>query len=104
MPDRTCIFLGWSVNLSNFLGLGVEAGASPMYPQKMRVPPLGMPPPPPPQSRNLRERCTNIGKGDYESMKSWAQRERVVTVFFIIFQERQKTFSFFFKANPRDVN
>ena len=37
-------------------------------------------------------------------LKSWAQRERVVTVFFIIFQERQKTFSFFFKANPRDVN
>ena len=35
---------------------------------------------------------------------SWAQRERVVTVFFIIFQERQKVFSFFFKANPRDVN
>ena len=43
MPDRTGIFLGWSANLSNFLGLGVEAGASPMYPQKMRVPP---PPPP----------------------------------------------------------
>ena len=42
MPDRTGIFLGWSANLSNFLGLGVEAGASPMYPQKMRVPP---PPP-----------------------------------------------------------
>ena len=41
MPDRIGIFLGWSVNLSNFLGLGVEAGASPMYPQKMRVPPLG---------------------------------------------------------------
>ena len=41
MPDRTGIFLGWSVNLSNFLGLGVEAGALPMYPQKMRVPPLG---------------------------------------------------------------
>ena len=41
MPDRTGIFLGWSANLSNFLGLGVEAGASPMYPQKMRVPPLG---------------------------------------------------------------
>ena len=39
MPDRTGIFLGWPVNLSNFLGLGVEAGASPMYPQKMRVPP-----------------------------------------------------------------
>ena len=39
MPDRTGIFLGWSANLSNFLGLGVEAGASPMYPQKMRVPP-----------------------------------------------------------------
>ena len=34
MPDRTCIFGGWSVYLSNFLGLGVEAGASPMYPQK----------------------------------------------------------------------
>ena len=34
MPDRTGIFLGWSANLSNFLGLGVEAGASPMYPQK----------------------------------------------------------------------
>ena len=42
MPDRTGIFLGWSANLSNFLGLWVEAGASPMYPQKMRVPPLGM--------------------------------------------------------------
>ena len=42
MPDRTGIFGGWSVNLSNFLGLGVAAGASPMYPQKMRVPP---PPP-----------------------------------------------------------
>ena len=42
MPDRTGIFLGWSANLSNFLGLGVEAGASPMYPQKMRVPPLGI--------------------------------------------------------------
>ena len=41
MPDRTGIFLGWSANLSNFLGLGVEAGASPMYPQKMRVPPWG---------------------------------------------------------------
>ena len=41
MPDRTGIFLGWSANLSNFLGLGVEAGALPMYPQKMRVPPLG---------------------------------------------------------------
>ena len=41
MPDRTGIFLGWSANFSNFLGLGVEAGASPMYPQKMRVPPLG---------------------------------------------------------------
>ena len=41
MPDRTGIFLGWSANLSNFLGLGVEAGASPMYPQKMRVLPLG---------------------------------------------------------------
>ena len=41
MPDRTGIFLGWSANLSNFLGLRVEAGASPMYPQKMRVPPLG---------------------------------------------------------------
>ena len=39
MPDRTGIFLGWSANLSNSLGLGVEAGASPMYPQKMRVPP-----------------------------------------------------------------
>ena len=34
-------FWGWSVNLSNFLGLGVEAGASPMYPQKVRVPSLG---------------------------------------------------------------
>ena len=32
-------FLGWSANLSNFLGLGVEAGTLPMYPQKMRVPP-----------------------------------------------------------------
>ena len=42
MPDRPGIFLGWSANLSNFLGLGVEAGASPMYPQKMRVPPLGV--------------------------------------------------------------
>ena len=42
MPDRTGIFLGWSANLSNFLGLGVEAGASPMYPKKMRVPPLGL--------------------------------------------------------------
>ena len=42
MPERTGIFLGWSVNLSNFLGLGVEAGASPMYPQTMRVPPLGV--------------------------------------------------------------
>ena len=41
MPDTTGIFLGWSANLNNFLGLGVEAGASPMYPQKMRVPPLG---------------------------------------------------------------
>ena len=41
MPDRTGIFLGWSANLSNCLGLGVEAGASPMYPQKMRVTPLG---------------------------------------------------------------
>ena len=41
MPDRTGIFWGWSANLSNFLGLGVKAGASPMYPQKMRVPPLG---------------------------------------------------------------
>ena len=41
MPDRTGIFWGWSVNLSNFLGLGVEAGASPMYPQTMRVPPPG---------------------------------------------------------------
>ena len=41
MPDRTGIILGWSANLSNFLGLGVEAGASPMYPQKMRVPPWG---------------------------------------------------------------
>ena len=41
MPDRTVIFLGWSANLSNFLGLGLEAGASPMYPQKVRVPPLG---------------------------------------------------------------
>ena len=44
MPDiyRTGIFFlgggGWSENLSNFLGLVVEAGASPMYPQKMRVP------------------------------------------------------------------
>ena len=37
-------FWGWSVNLSNFLGLGVEGGASPMYPQKVRVPPSpGMP-------------------------------------------------------------
>ena len=42
MPDRTSIFFGWSVNLSNFLSLWVEAGASPMYPQKMRVPPLGL--------------------------------------------------------------
>ena len=42
MPDRTGIFLGWSANLSNFFGLGVEAGASPMYPQKMRVPPMGL--------------------------------------------------------------
>ena len=42
MPDRTGIFLGWSANLSNFLGLEVEAGVSPMYPQKMRVPPLGL--------------------------------------------------------------
>ena len=41
MPDRTVIFLGWSANLSNFMGLGLEAGASPMYPQKVRVPPLG---------------------------------------------------------------
>ena len=41
MPDRTGIFWGWSANLGNFLGLGVEAGASPMYPQNMRVPPLG---------------------------------------------------------------
>ena len=48
LPDRTGIFFfffffggggGWSANLSNFLGLGVEAGASSMYPQKMRVPP-----------------------------------------------------------------
>ena len=39
MPDRIGIFWGWSVNLSNFWGLGVEAGASPMYQQKMRVPP-----------------------------------------------------------------
>ena len=39
MPDKTGIFLGWSANLSIFWGLGVEAGASPMYPQKMRVPP-----------------------------------------------------------------
>ena len=46
MPDRTGIFLGWSANLSNFLGLGVEAGASPMYPQKMRVHPLGKVVPP----------------------------------------------------------
>ena len=44
MPDRTGIFLGWSANLGNFLGLGVEAGASPMYPQNMRVPPLGRTP------------------------------------------------------------
>ena len=44
MPDRTGIFWGWSANLGNFLGLGVEAGASPMYPQNMRVPPLGEPP------------------------------------------------------------
>ena len=62
MPDRTGIFFiiffiflffylfffffwggGGSVNLSIFLGLGVEAGASPMYPQKITVPP---PPPP----------------------------------------------------------
>ena len=43
MPDRTGIFGGWSVNLSNVLGLVVEAGASPMYPQKIRVPtPLGV--------------------------------------------------------------
>ena len=42
MPDRTGIFLGWSANLGNFLGLGVKAGASPMYPQNMRVPPLGI--------------------------------------------------------------
>ena len=48
MPDRTGIFGGWSANLSNFLGLGVEAGASPMYPQKMRVPP-----PPPPGSHKI---------------------------------------------------
>ena len=41
MPDRTGIFLGWSANLSNFLGLRVEAWTLPMYPQKMRVPPLG---------------------------------------------------------------
>ena len=41
MPDRTGMFFWWSVNLSNFLGFGVEAGASPMYPQKMRVHPLG---------------------------------------------------------------
>ena len=41
MPDRTGNFWGWSANLSNFLGLGVEAGTLPMYPQKMRVPPLG---------------------------------------------------------------
>ena len=33
--------MGWTENLSKFLGLGVEAGASPMYPQKMRVPPWG---------------------------------------------------------------
>ena len=40
MPDRTGIFFVlWSVNLSIFLGLGVEAGASPMYPQKITVPP-----------------------------------------------------------------
>ena len=43
MPDRTGIFLGWSANLSNFLGLGVEAGASPMYPQKNESTPLGIP-------------------------------------------------------------
>ena len=49
MPDRTGIFWGWSANLSNFLGLGVEAGASPMYPQKMRVPP----PPPGRVTRHL---------------------------------------------------
>ena len=41
MADRTGIFWGWSVNLSNVLGLGVEAGASSMYPQKMRVHCLG---------------------------------------------------------------
>ena len=41
MPDRSVIFLGWSANLSNFMGLGLEAGASPMYPQKVRVPPPG---------------------------------------------------------------
>ena len=32
------------LNFRIFLGFGVEAGASPMYPQKMRV----TPPPPPP--------------------------------------------------------
>ena len=52
MPDRTGIFFffffffflggGWSVNLSIFLGLRVEAGASPMYPQKN----YSTPPPP----------------------------------------------------------
>ena len=46
MPDRTGIFFfgGGGVvskSISIFLGLGVEAGASPMYPQTMRVPPLG---------------------------------------------------------------
>ena len=61
MPDRTGIFLGWSVNLSNFLGLGVEAGASPMYPQKMRVPP-----PPPGISSQLRKKSkTGTAVNDY---------------------------------------
>ena len=45
VPDRTDIFLGWSANLSNFLGLGVEAGASPMYPQKNESTPPGRPGP-----------------------------------------------------------
>ena len=31
--------MGWSANLTNVLGLGVEARVSPMYRQKMRVPP-----------------------------------------------------------------
>ena len=49
MPDRTGIFFffEWSVNLSNFLGLGVEAGASPMYPQKNESTPA-----PPPRAAN----------------------------------------------------